>query len=128
MAKSFRGKIIVSYCKNCRVDQEMKPVRYGFDDKIVWLKCPDCAKMIFIKTEDYEDIIQGRAKPRLAEEENYIDYAPEKSFQIGQVVYHKVWDDSGEVMKKEISSSGRHFITVEFNRLGQKTLIEKLSA
>lgn len=128
MATSFRGKVILSYCKNCKVEQGMKPVRYGFDGKIVWLKCPDCSKMIFIKTEDYEDIMQGRAKPKTVEEESYIDYDPVKSFRVGQVVYHKVWDDKGEVLKKEISPSGRHVITVDFNRLGQKTLIEEVKS
>jgi hypothetical protein len=85
--------------------------------------------MIFIKTEDYEDIIAGRARPKFIDEDTeQILYDPAKNFQIGQVVYHKVWDDKGEVRKKEISSGGRHFITVDFNRLGPKTLIEQLNA
>jgi len=107
----------------------MKPQRDGFDGKIVWLKCQTCSDMLFIKKEAYEELLAGNQPLQMDEkDESYIDYEPHKNYQIGQLVYHRVWDDKGEVLKKEITSSGRNSIIVAFNRMGEKTLIENLPA
>ena len=125
---SYRGQLVTTYCKNCKSDQEMKPQRDGFEGKIVWLKCKSCSDMLFIKREVYDELLSGAQPLKIDGEENYIDYEPHKNFQIGQLVYHRVWDDKGEVLKKEVTSSGRNSILVAFNRLGEKTLIENLPA
>jgi len=123
---SYRGQVVTTYCKSCKCDQEMKPQRDGFDGKIVWLKCQACSDMLFIKKEDFEHLLNGHEYRKVDAEEDYIDYEPHKSFQIGQRVYHPIWDDKGEVLKKEVTGSGRNSIIVAFNRLGEKTLIENL--
>lgn len=126
---SLRGRVVVSYCKSCHSDQEMKPVSEGFDGKIIWLKCTDCSKMVFLKKEVYEKLLQNNKKKKAnGKEIDYVDYDPTKNFYIGQYIYHKVWDDKGEVLKKETTSSGRHAITVAFDRLGERVLIENLNA
>jgi hypothetical protein len=107
----------------------MKPVSEGFDGKIIWLKCMDCSKMVFLRKEDYEGLLQNYKKKKAnGKEIDYVDYDPTKNFYIGQHIYHRVWDDKGEVLKKEKISSGRHAITVAFDRLGERILIENLSA
>ncbi|MFQ5825332.1 MAG: hypothetical protein ACE5JB_14925 [bacterium] len=126
---SHRGKIVVCYCKNCRIEQEMKPVKEGFEGKIVWLKCLECSTKIFLKKEEFEELRVDSGKKRINnKEKRYVDYDPVKKFYVGQLVYHKVWDDKGEVLKKEVTNSGGHFITVDFDRLGEKTLVENTNA
>ncbi|MFQ5824014.1 MAG: hypothetical protein ACE5JB_08170 [bacterium] len=125
---SFRGGVVVTYCKSCRTEQEMKPVREGFEGKIIWLRCMDCSKMIFLNKEDYEDLLQNnKQKKNNGTEKDYVDYAPNKTFYIGQHIYHKIWDDKGEVLKKEKTNSGRQAITVAFDRLGERILVENLN-
>ncbi|MFQ5863904.1 MAG: hypothetical protein ACE5IW_01590 [bacterium] len=122
---SLRGGVVVFYCKSCHSNQEMKPVSEGFEGKIIWLKCLDCSKMVFLKKEDYEGLLQNnKSKKMNGEQLDYVDYDPAKNFYIGQYIYHKVWDDKGEVLKKETTSSGRHAIIVAFDRLGERILIE----
>ncbi len=127
---SSRGGVVVFYCKFCHAEQEMKPVSEGFDGKIIWLKCMDCSKRVFLKKEDYDELLQNNKKrvKTNGDEIDYVDYDPTKNFYIGQHIYHKIWDDRGEVLKKETTSSGRHAITVAFDRLGERVLIENLNA
>ena len=53
-------------------------------------------------------------------------YSPSKSFSVGESIYHENWNDFGKVVSKEILSSGQSSITVEFQKLGNKKLIESL--
>lgn len=126
--ESLRGGVVVSYCKFCHSDQTMKSVGEGFDGKIIWLRCVECSKMIFLKKEDYEALLENKKLRANANENVYVDYEPTKKFYVGQLLYHKVWNDKGEVLKKEITSSGQRAITVAFDRLGKRVLVENLNA
>ncbi len=117
---------VVFFCKSCHTEQEMKPVSEGFDGKIVWLKCPDCSRMIFLKNEDYEELLNENHVDVETSDDEYVYYEPSKTYQIGQWIYHEKWNDKGEVVKKEVTSSGNHTILVNFDRIGEKILIENL--
>jgi hypothetical protein len=54
-------------------------------------------------------------------------YEPTKSFNIGDSIYHKNWDDFGKVVSKEIMSNGQKAISVEFQKSGPKKLIESVN-
>ena len=58
--------------------------------------------------------------------ESFSEYSPAKTFTIGESIYHKTWDDYGRVISKEISSNGYNSIKVEFQKVGQKKLIESV--
>ncbi|RMF61859.1 MAG: hypothetical protein D6743_12960 [Calditrichaeota bacterium] len=85
--------------------------------------------MLFLKKEEYEALHGGDTSKKLDDaEQEYVSYSPNDTYSVGQLLYHPVWDDRGEVVKKEVTSSGHHSIIVAFHRLGQRTLIESLSA
>jgi hypothetical protein len=52
-------------------------------------------------------------------------YDPTVSFEIGDSIYHKEWDDVGKVTGKETTSSGIKAIIVEFEKSGTKRLLEQ---
>ncbi len=54
-------------------------------------------------------------------------YAPDKSFNVGESIYHQNWDDFGKVVSKEIMSNGQKAISVEFQKSGSKKLIESVN-
>lgn len=58
--------------------------------------------------------------------ESFSEYSPDKTFMVGDSIYHKTWDDYGRVIAKEISSNGYNSIKVEFQKVGQKKLIESV--
>jgi hypothetical protein len=113
------------YCKQCRGNREMKRAGKGLDGEITWLKCTDCGKMTFISQEEWDTLLAG---DREVEIEAEVPYDPNARFAVGQALYHKVWDDRGEVVKKEVTSGGQHMIVVSFDRLGERRLVENLGS
>ncbi len=53
-------------------------------------------------------------------------YSPKEEFQVGDVIFHAVWDDVGIVRAKEVTSTGGRAIVVQFEKLSEKRLIENL--
>ncbi|MCL5028696.1 MAG: hypothetical protein M1480_06710 [Bacteroidetes bacterium] len=90
-----------------------------------WAKCKKCKQtMVIDLTEDVKE-----TKPSLEgiENENCTVYSPDKSFTVGESIYHKNWDDFGKVISKEILSNGHSSIAVSFQKSGLKKLIESLT-
>ncbi len=53
-------------------------------------------------------------------------YSPAEEYDIGDVIYHKIWDDVGIVRAKEVTSTGGKAILVQFEKNSEKRLIENL--
>lgn len=53
-------------------------------------------------------------------------YSPKEEFQIGDVIFHAIWDDVGIVRSKEVTSTGGKSIVVQFEKNSEKRLIENL--
>jgi hypothetical protein len=53
-------------------------------------------------------------------------YSPKEEFQVGDVIFHAIWDDVGIVRAKEVTSTGGRAIVVQFEKLSEKRLIENL--
>ncbi len=53
--------------------------------------------------------------------------SPKDEYNIGDVIFHSVWDDVGIVRSKEVTSNGGHAIIVQFEKNNEKKLIENLS-
>ena len=55
-------------------------------------------------------------------------YSPKDTYQVGDVIYHAVWDDVGIVRSKSVMSNGGMALVVHFEKNNEKTLIESLKA
>lgn len=53
-------------------------------------------------------------------------YSPKESYEIGDVLFHSVWDDVGIVRAKEVTSNGGNAIVVQFEKNNEKRLIENM--
>ena len=53
-------------------------------------------------------------------------YSPKKVFDVGDVIYHKMWDDVGIVRAKEVMTNGGNAIVVLFEKAKEKRLVENL--
>jgi hypothetical protein len=56
--------------------------------------------------------------------EDAIKYSPKDEYQIGDVIFHTIWDDVGIVRAKEVTSTGGKSILVQFEKNNEKRLIE----
>ena len=74
------------------------------------------------------DAMQATAEKALTQiklaREDSKEYSPKAEYQIGDVIYHKTWDDVGIVKAKEIMSNGRASLLVHFEKNKDKRLVE----
>ena len=121
---SYRASSIVASCRHCKQVQVLKPFSEGMNGKIIWLRCSGCNKTGFLRFADYQQLVAAAKAPRMVADGECVQYDPGKNFMIGQLLYHPVWDDRGEVVRKLTTSEGVTTIVVAFSRLGERTLIE----
>ncbi|PIP77220.1 MAG: hypothetical protein COW85_10040 [Ignavibacteria bacterium CG22_combo_CG10-13_8_21_14_all_37_15] len=124
----FMAKVknIQALCKFCNSVTKMELTGEVFSsvehEGKEWAKCKKCKQILLIET----DSIVRDSKHKIDQIilENSIDYSPEKTFSVGDTIYHKTWDDFGIVISKLSLSNGKGSITVEFQKLGFKKLLE----
>lgn len=66
------------------------------------------------------DLIPGKAEGEDGDEPR--DYSPDLHFLVGEVIYHKKFEETGAVVSKEIGSPS--CIMVNFEKSGMKKLVE----
>ena len=123
-----RVKNIEAFCPICNGVKKMElagqVLGEGNENKY-WAKCKKCKQTMVINVE--QDIKETKVSLEGIENEDCTVYAPTKSFEIGESIYHKSWDDFGKVVSKEVLSNGQSSIAVEFQKSGLKKLIESLT-
>ena len=50
------------------------------------------------------------------------DYSAAELYEEGEVIYHKVWDDVGEVLEVGLTEDGVRKMKVQFEKVGLKSL------
>ena len=69
-----------------------------------WAKCKKCKHTMVIDL--IEDVKETKVSLEGIENEDCIKYSPEKSYEVGQSIYHENWNDFGKVVAKETLSNG----------------------
>ncbi len=87
----------------------------------VWYRCTRCKHSSLI--ERPANSLSKNAVKELTRDDCE-EYAQNKVFSVGQAIYHSDWDDVGTVVGKAKISSGVHAITVAFQKVGERRLIE----
>lgn len=129
----LRKKRYKAECKKCRTIKKMEVVGTSDDDRYVWLRCNSC-HMVFLFPAtwfDKQSIVQPPVEVQLFNPSNInahkvVEYSLNKTFILGQRIYHKRFNDVGEVISKRKLENGSK-IVVAFKRCGEKTLVEGLS-
>jgi len=127
MAKS---KYITHYCAYCHKETKMELVGgmnsegAANDPARMWFRCARCKHSALID----RSMGQNQSSMRKLERDEAIEYAASKIFIVGQTIYHSEWDDLGRVTSKIKTSGGVQAITVSFEKLGERKLIENLAA
>ncbi len=122
-----RIKNIEAFCTNCGVVRKMEvtgELAGEENQNKRWAKCKKCKQtMVIDLASDVKEM-----KPSLVGiEPDATDYSPQKTFSVGDAIYHKEWDDYGKIVAKEVMANGRSSIAVEFQKSGLKKLIESLN-
>jgi hypothetical protein len=113
----FVMKRFLYYCPECKKVTLMTLLKEDKNTNTVFLKCLICSAL------------ESKKKPpkngkRKLKEKKYIrEYSPKESYKVGDSLYHKVFNDTGEVIKITKRFNGQIINTVLFPTAGVKKLI-----
>lgn len=131
---SRKKKTIEQYCSVCKKTFSMPVVEEA--DEVIWLKCPGCQGFlpfmtgdpgsasksvsdVSIKNDEIEDIAPEDIDPDRARE-----YSENDEYNVGDIIYHRSWNDYGKVTAKEALPGNRKTIHVNFINQGKIRLLE----
>ncbi len=128
-----RSKNITHYCAYCNKETKMARVgamdttENGAEDAAasgrVWYRCSRCHHNVLFDEETINSL-KNSVEAKSLSKDQCIEYSPEKTFSVGEAIYHNDWDDVGWVKDKQITSDGRSAIIVAFQKLGERKLID----
>ena len=141
---------MLQFCSVCKSTFEMEVVRESAEDGVIWLRCPNCQGILPHMPQISEpaapespapepaesvprptaDEIEAEAISAAAELLDEIDpekarpYRAEDTYEVGEVVHHRAWNDYGIVQATETLPGNRHIIRVRFVNAGEVQLLE----
>jgi hypothetical protein len=124
------AKTIKQHCSVCKADFDMEIIKQGSSESVVWLKCPGCQGFLPYMPEEDADSkdASANAEEAIALEdldiENAREYSEKDTFEVGEVIHHRSWNDYGKVISKDSLPGNRHTIWVQFLRQGKVQLLE----
>jgi hypothetical protein len=123
------SKTIKQHCSVCKDDFEMEVIKQGSNENVVWLKCPGCQGFLpYIPEEDDGKESEQAVEEAIALEDLDIEeakeYAEGGTFEVGEVIHHRSWNDYGKVLSKDTLPGNRRTIWVQFLRQGKVQLLE----
>jgi hypothetical protein len=127
-----RVNTINQYCSVCKEHFDMEVVKQGSSKDVIWLKCPGCQGFLPHTPDDSDEFGDEKARREAEREiaiedldvENAKEYSEDGSFEVGDVVHHRSWNDFGKVVSKEKLPGNRSTIWVQFLRQGRVQLLE----
>jgi small subunit ribosomal protein S21 len=90
----------------------------------IWYRCTRCRHASLIDVEALR-LAQENAKKKL-ERSDCAEYSPEKTYNVGESIFHSELGDIGKIISKERTSGGARAIVVSFEKLGERRLLESV--
>lgn len=129
----LRKKRYSAECKRCKTIRKMRVVGSSDNGKYVWLRCESCHMTYFYSADCFsqENSMQvplGFKLPVTSKipTDDVIEYSLYNTYALGQKIFHKRFNDIGEVVSKSKMDQGSK-ITVSFAKCGEKTLVEGIA-
>lgn len=92
--------------------------------RMQWAKCAVSRHMQMVNLDTLASNTEKKVTEIKLAREDSKEYSPKNVYKVGDVVYHKAWDDVGIVRAKEVMSNGRGSVLVHFEKNKEKRLIE----
>ncbi|MEK6755112.1 MAG: hypothetical protein AABZ02_03065 [Bacteroidota bacterium] len=92
----------------------------------VWYRCTRCKHSALLDKQTLTPAKRGEAAK--IDRSLCTTYSKERVYTVGQAIYHSELDDVGKVIAKQKTSDGTHAITVSFEKLGERRLIENVAS
>ncbi len=92
--------------------------------RMQWARCTVSRHMQMINLDTLANSAEKKVTEIKLAREDSKEYSPKNVYKVGDVIYHKVWDDVGIVRAKEVMSNGRGAVLVHFEKNKEKRLVE----
>jgi hypothetical protein len=110
----------------------MEVVKQGSGKGVIWLKCPGCKGFLPYMQEEAEEGEHGGEQTSDTAEialedldiENAKEYSENETYDVGEILHHRSWNDYGRVVSKDHLPGNRQTIWVQFLRQGKIQLLE----
>jgi hypothetical protein len=136
------------FCSVCKSTFEMEVVRESAEDGVIWLRCPNCQGILphmpDLEPPDGEeksdeaadaprrggDRQEDQSPSAAADLLDEIDpekarpYSDAETYEVGDVIHHRAWNDFGIVQATESLPGNRRIIRVRFVNAGEVQLLE----
>jgi len=134
--KKDHGKTIEQFCSVCKKTFEMPIVEESDNQDVLWLNCPGCRGYLphMLNQEDIDEAEESEKEEAGAKGEDLAiedlstedarEYQEAGDYHVGEVIYHRSWNDYGKVIAKETLSGHRRTIVVQFVNQGKTRLLE----
>ena len=120
-----RGKTISHYCNHCERMTKMEVIgSVENSPEKTWYRCGRCRHASLLDMGELRRA-QDEAR-RKVDKADCAEYRPDKTYSIGQAIFHSEWGDMGRIISKERTSGGAHAIVVSFEKLGERRLLENV--
>ena len=119
-------------CAYCRRETKMEfvggqPSENSNSETVkIWYRCGKCKHSALLTLPPASQSKKSHAV--VVDRDQCTQYAKEKTFAVGEHVYHSEWDDIGKVVRKDKMSNGIHSIVVSFEKLGERKLLESIQS
>ncbi len=133
MSSPLEGIGMKQYCSVCKDHLEMEVVQEGGEEEVTWLKCPRCRGILpYMKLDGDEassepSVQEGELTLEAIDDLEVVEYDSKREFVVGDVIYHRSWNDYGKVIEKILLPGDRRAIRVKFLNQGNVNLLENVT-
>jgi hypothetical protein len=95
----------------------------------LWCRCTRCRHSSLLNIDELKLQESKRKKPEDISGisvDKCTQYSPDKTYSVGEAIYHKIWQEVGKVTAKARISNGGQAIVVLFEKSGERKLVENL--
>ncbi|MFC1855899.1 hypothetical protein ACFL2A_05100 [Thermodesulfobacteriota bacterium] len=109
-------KRFLYYCPKCKKVTLMLRVKEDKNTETTFLKCVVCSASESKKSsKESSEALEAKNRVR--------EYNPKETYKVGDTIFHKTFDEIGEVIKITKRYNGQIINTVLFSKAGIKKLI-----
>ena len=130
-------RTIEQYCSVCKKSYRMPVVEEAENQEVIWLKCPGCKGFLPFMLHDRPDTDSPGGEPSTddrvetddlaiedIDKDRAREYQESDLYDVGDIIFHRSWNDYGKVISKEQLPGNRNTIIVRFVNQGTIRLLE----
>ena len=120
-----KGKNILHHCPHCDRVTKMEMIGAVENQPTkTWYRCTRCRHASLVDQQALQLALEESRKK--LDRATCAEYRPDKTYTVGDAIFHTDLDDIGKIISKERTSGGGRAIVVSFEKHGERRLLESV--